>query len=211
MKKLLTSIMLIILTTVFAFGQGGPVTCNDLVIENLEMHNDSTMKITIRNNCDTCNWGAYCDIRIIQNSTDTIANSNCMCLFAPQPDTLTEYFLPSKVTTVPPINQLRVSHTCACDTIPFSPALGIILQTKKEKNFIFPNPFSTQTTFQTDNLLQNATLTVDNCFGQTVKQIKNISGQTITLHRDNLTSGLYFVRLTEDSKVIAIKKVVITD
>ncbi|MBI3501190.1 MAG: T9SS type A sorting domain-containing protein [Bacteroidetes bacterium] len=62
-----------------------------------------------------------------------------------------------------------------------------------------PNPFSTQTTLQTAIPLHNATLTVDNCFGQTVAQIKNISGQTITFHRDNLASGLYFVRLTNPS------------
>ncbi|MBI3501015.1 MAG: T9SS type A sorting domain-containing protein [Bacteroidetes bacterium] len=62
---------------------------------------------------------------------------------------------------------------------------------------ISPNPFCSQTVLQTDNLLHNATLTVDNCFGQTVAQIKNISGQTVTFSRDNLASGLYFVRLTE--------------
>ncbi|MBI4930223.1 MAG: T9SS type A sorting domain-containing protein [Bacteroidetes bacterium] len=76
---------------------------------------------------------------------------------------------------------------------------------------ITPNPFSTQTTLQTNNPLRNATLTVDNCFGQTVAQIKNISGQTITFHRDNLASGLYFVRLTEENKTIAVDKLVIAD
>jgi hypothetical protein len=76
---------------------------------------------------------------------------------------------------------------------------------------IFPNPFSTQTTLQTDNPFRNATLTVYNLYGQTVKQINNISGQTIALHRDNLQSGLYFVQLTQDNQVIAIDKLIITD
>jgi len=93
-----------------------------------------------------------------------------------------------------------------------------------ENNFpqtvsLFPNPFNTQTVLQTDNLLYNATLTVDNCFGQTVAQIKNISGRTVTFSRDNLASGLYFVRLTTPSplqgegrgEVIATGKLVITD
>ncbi|MBI3502444.1 MAG: T9SS type A sorting domain-containing protein [Bacteroidetes bacterium] len=52
---------------------------------------------------------------------------------------------------------------------------------------------------------------MDNCFGQTVKQIKNISGQTVVFSRDNLASGLYFVRLTQDSKIIAVDKFVIAD
>ncbi|TAL63071.1 MAG: T9SS type A sorting domain-containing protein [Bacteroidetes bacterium] len=76
---------------------------------------------------------------------------------------------------------------------------------------VYPNPFSSQTTLQTDNLFNNVTLTVYNSFGQIVKQIKNISGQTITLYRDNLAGGLYFIRLTQDGKVIATDKLVITD
>lgn len=75
---------------------------------------------------------------------------------------------------------------------------------------IFPNPFSTQTTLHIEERLQNASFTVYNSVGQTVAQIKNISGQTITFNRDNLPSGLYFVRLTEDNKVYT-DKVIITD
>ncbi|MBK5284677.1 MAG: T9SS type A sorting domain-containing protein [Bacteroidia bacterium] len=77
--------------------------------------------------------------------------------------------------------------------------------------FLFPNPFTKETTLQTDRILSNATLTVYNCFGQTVKQIKNISGQTVTLHRDNLPSGLYFIHLTQDHKEIIATKLIVTD
>jgi hypothetical protein len=73
----------------------------------------------------------------------------------------------------------------------------------------FPNPFSTQTTLRTNTLLHNATLTLINSFGQIVKQIENISGQTITLFRDNLPSGIYFLRLTENNKTLAAEKLVI--
>ncbi|MBI3502549.1 MAG: T9SS type A sorting domain-containing protein [Bacteroidetes bacterium] len=75
----------------------------------------------------------------------------------------------------------------------------------------FPNPFSTQTVLHTDNLLHNATLTVDNCFGQTVAQIKNINGRTVVFSRDNLASGLYFVRLMQENKIYATEKLIITD
>ena len=76
---------------------------------------------------------------------------------------------------------------------------------------IYPNPTTDQTILQTVNSLNNATLTVNNYFGQTVKQIKNINGQTVTLFRDNLPSGLYFIRLTEDNKIFSVDKLVITD
>lgn len=76
---------------------------------------------------------------------------------------------------------------------------------------VYPNPFSTSTIFQTANFFTNATLTVYNLYGQPVKQIKNFSGQTVTLSRDNLPGGLYFIHLTEDNKIITADKLVITD
>ena len=81
------------------------------------------------------------------------------------------------------------------------------------ENFISfsPNPFSNQTTMQVKDPLIKAILTVDNIFGQTVAQIENISGETITFNRDNLANGLYFVRLTAENKTIAVAKLVITD
>jgi len=75
---------------------------------------------------------------------------------------------------------------------------------------IFPNPFSVQTTLKSENILHNATLTVYNCLGQIVKQITSISGEAVTLSRDNLVSGLYFIRLTEENKVYS-DKLIITD
>jgi hypothetical protein len=83
---------------------------------------------------------------------------------------------------------------------------------------ISPNPFSSSTTLHTDKVFENATLIVYNSLGQQVKQIKNINGQTITLQRDNLPSGLYFIRLITPSpegegraEVVATDKLVITD
>jgi hypothetical protein len=52
---------------------------------------------------------------------------------------------------------------------------------------------------------------ISNPNGQILKEVKNISGQTITLYRDNLPSGVFFVRLTQGNKLIAIDKLVVTD
>lgn len=76
---------------------------------------------------------------------------------------------------------------------------------------IFPNPFFTNTTIQTSFLMKHAELTVYNSFGQAVKQVNNISGQSVILSRDNLSVGIYFVRLTEDNKTIAVDKLVIVE
>jgi hypothetical protein len=79
------------------------------------------------------------------------------------------------------------------------------------KSTISPNPCSSQTTIHFNKLLVNAIITVYNLFGQEVKQLKNISGHTIIFNRDNLPSGLYFIRFTQDNKVITTEELVITD
>ncbi|HET6990891.1 MAG TPA: T9SS type A sorting domain-containing protein [Bacteroidia bacterium] len=76
---------------------------------------------------------------------------------------------------------------------------------------ISPNPFSNETTLKTDYELKNATLTITNVFGQEVKQIKNSTGKEIKLHRDNLPTGIYFIQLSENDKVIATNKIIISD
>jgi len=75
---------------------------------------------------------------------------------------------------------------------------------------VYPNPFSSLTTLQTDILLKNATLTVYNCFGQAVKSLV-ISHSPLVIERDNLPSGLYFIHLTQDNKTFATDKLVIVD
>lgn len=76
---------------------------------------------------------------------------------------------------------------------------------------VYPNPFSTQAMVQTDDHFKNATLVVYNSLGQPVKQIKNISGQSITLPRDNMPSGFYFLQLAEGYGILKTIKIVITD
>ncbi|MBA3284491.1 MAG: T9SS type A sorting domain-containing protein [Nitrosopumilus sp.] len=88
---------------------------------------------------------------------------------------------------------------------------GISENTFNKYLTIYPNPFSSTTTLQTDNIFHNAVLTVYNSHGQTVKQIDNLSGQTIIFQRDNLSSGLYFLRLTGDNTIFYAGKLVITD
>jgi len=88
---------------------------------------------------------------------------------------------------------------------------GINENTTRNILSVFPNPFSSSTTIQTIGNFKNATLTICNSYGQSVKKVKNISGKTVSLYRDNLPGGLYFIRLTVENKNIAVEKLVITD
>ncbi len=73
---------------------------------------------------------------------------------------------------------------------------------------ISPNPFSSSTNLTAN--FTNTILTIYNVHGQQVKQIETNSKQTV-LSRDNLPSGLYFLRVTKDNKVVASDKLVIVD
>jgi hypothetical protein len=75
----------------------------------------------------------------------------------------------------------------------------------------YPNPFSVQTLIHSTDILDNATLSVTNCFGQIVKQLNNLSGQTIILDRDNLPNGVYFLQLHQNNKLIQSGKIIMVD
>lgn len=76
---------------------------------------------------------------------------------------------------------------------------------------IFPNPFSTETIIESDYTFKNATLSIEDSFGRTIKSMKNIYGQKIILNRENLPSGLYYVRLSENNKLVTIAKLIVVD
>lgn len=76
---------------------------------------------------------------------------------------------------------------------------------------ISPNPFVSSTTIQAIGNFKDATLTVYNAYGQPLKQVTAISGETVSLSRDNLPSGVYFIGLTEENKSSAVVKLIITD
>ena len=79
------------------------------------------------------------------------------------------------------------------------------------QTIIYPNPFSTTTILHSDNILKNATLKVYNSYGQVIKQMDQLCGETIILQRDNLPNGVYFIQLTEDNKLLSTEKIIIID
>jgi len=76
---------------------------------------------------------------------------------------------------------------------------------------IYPNPFNSTTTLHTNQLLTNATITIYNLHGQMVNQLKNISGNTITLQRNNLLNGLYYIEIDQKGISFIANKLIIAD
>ncbi|MFN0189911.1 MAG: T9SS type A sorting domain-containing protein [Bacteroidia bacterium] len=76
---------------------------------------------------------------------------------------------------------------------------------------LYPNPFSEQTTLHLSEPLKNATLNIYNTIGQQVTQLQNISGQSVIINRDQLSSALYFIQLIDENKIIMADKLIITN
>jgi uncharacterized repeat protein (TIGR03803 family) len=75
----------------------------------------------------------------------------------------------------------------------------------------FPNPCASHLIIQTKKNFVNATITLYNADSRQLKQIKNISGRTVTLFRDNLACGMYLLELMQEDKIIYRSKVIIVD
>ncbi len=76
---------------------------------------------------------------------------------------------------------------------------------------IYPNPFSSSVTIQFHIPVKDVEVIIFNLHGQKIKSIKNISAENIKIERGDIASGLYFIQLTQDGKVIATNKLIITD
>lgn len=76
---------------------------------------------------------------------------------------------------------------------------------------IYPNPFSEYINLETEEPLDNADIILINSMGQTVKEIRNISGTNLKISRNNLSPGIYFLKLNQNEKLVIIKKVVISE
>lgn len=91
-------------------------------------------------------------------------------------------------------------------------AVSSISELNNQAEPIFsPNPFTSETTLRTVNLMHSARLIVYNSLGQEVRQINNITGNSIVIQRDDLPAGLYFVQLKKENSLIATEKLVISD
>ncbi|MEY4522553.1 MAG: hypothetical protein RIT10_1738 [Bacteroidota bacterium] len=89
--------------------------------------------------------------------------------------------------------------------------LGIAENSLENNLLIAPNPFNSFTKIQTRGHFNNGILRIYNAFGETIQRIENYTGDTITLSRDKLPSGVYFVQLTSETKTLGVEKFIIID
>lgn len=74
-----------------------------------------------------------------------------------------------------------------------------------------PNPFTTELYITAPSDFKNATIKVFNSIGQLVRELTNVNGNTVTVRRDNLNSGIYFVQIQESGKIMATNKIILAN
>jgi hypothetical protein len=89
--------------------------------------------------------------------------------------------------------------------------LGINNIINEDEVNVYPHPFSSSTTITTTRDLQDATISLTDYTGKLVKSSKNIYGKQIEIDRKQLPNGIYFLKIKEKGKVVAVKKVVVVD
>lgn len=97
------------------------------------------------------------------------------------------------------------------DLISFEQVQGIDFMEKKSNLILSPNPFVHSTILKSDKVLRNGKLLLINQHGQTVLEMENLAGESITIYRNELLSGLYTILLYEDNVLIGDIKVIIVD
>lgn len=79
----------------------------------------------------------------------------------------------------------------------FQPS-GIAEEEKTTTN-VFPNPARENVMFTFNHFLTDAEIKITDVSGKTIRHLKNISGKSLSLKRDNLPSGIYFYTLSNNA------------
>ena len=60
---------------------------------------------------------------------------------------------------------------------------------------VYPNPFKDYTTIKLSNDVQTQKIELIDIHGRIVRTIDNVNSNSVSIHRENLPSGIYFVRI----------------
>ena len=64
---------------------------------------------------------------------------------------------------------------------------------------VYPNPFTDYTTIQLSDANQVLRIDLIDIHGRIIRTISNVKNNSVTIHRENLPSGTYFIRIQSDN------------
>lgn len=73
---------------------------------------------------------------------------------------------------------------------------------------IYPNPFSSMTTIVFGEVQKNTIVKITNVLGTEIKVI-NFTGKELTVEKEEMSNGIYFIQITNEKKNIVNRKIII--
>lgn len=200
MKKI-SNLIVIFLFVSFAV----KAQCECYTVKKIWIPDDVKNKIYVSftNKCDN---NVYLRFWLIQDK-DTVARyDECLCGVIPIKEPNTVYEFETKLTKLPPLNNLRVAMsngTLNCPSIKFSPEL-FVLSTEPQNNSeatIYPNP--TDDSVNLENIPYNTNFQLYNLQGVLLQEWVFKEKQKISLK--SYPSGMYLIKYQVNSQVITHK------
>lgn len=74
---------------------------------------------------------------------------------------------------------------------------------------VYPNPFSSETTFKIGDINQQYNFSLYDIMGKEVLSSKNLTGEEYTLQRNNLTNGIYIYKFTTANGLLCSGKIIV--
>src|SRR5690554_3566959 len=144
--------VIILLTVCFhsfcLMAQSSP-DCSQLKVEKISLTDSGYIAVELSNSCTDCWTGiegcVYGEMKILNrlDPLDILGASNCYCLMTPPNEGVSTYLIPSSVTALPPLSDIRLYFNCGnvCEDIAISEnALSISETELKSKIQLYPNP-----------------------------------------------------------------------
>ncbi|NQU33549.1 MAG: T9SS type A sorting domain-containing protein [Bacteroidetes bacterium] len=140
-----------------------------------------------------------------------------------------EWWIPVKSDTIIyPLDSLMIKFTFTSDSIETNrdgwmiddiltasaewQLCSDITEISDSNNFsAYPNPFSKQTRIEYKRDIANSKIIIYNSTGLKVRQDDNTNGQSTIVSRDNLPSGIYYLVIVQNEKIIGKIKLLIID
>jgi len=177
------------------------VNCGHLLVVDIQT-GDAVMNITVFNSCDNCATGeggpVYCEMRVIRTVApfDTIAASNCYCLFTPPENGSLTYPLQIMSLPDPAPGEFRIEFIACCDNLTIADPLSATGNNDKSILKIFPNPGSGRIFFNNTEETINAI----NVFDAAGRLINTTTVATGIADLTFLPAGIYFLQVISKNK-----------
>lgn len=89
------------------------------------------------------------------------------------------------------------------------PLLAVNVYPQNNGLHLSPNPFTESVTLQSETELRNAELRICNMQGEVVQRILAVAGKSVTIPRNALPAGIYFLQVSRSDKALATLRLVV--